>query len=399
MRRAGPTPRGQLYVLAVGVVLAMSPWFATSAVLGDLRARWAIGTIEASWLVITVQLGFVAGAVVSAVTGLADRIRPRRLVLIGAAGAAAANALVVVGDGYGSALVYRFLTGALLALVYPPAMKAMSGWFATGRGVALGTMVGALTLGSALPHLVNALGGFGWVPTLLTISALTLVGGLVIDQLGAPGPHLGAPQRFDPSRIRSLIAIRSFRLATLGYFGHMWELYAMWAWIAVFAGDVVDSDRGASLIAFFVIGIGAAGSVHAGRISDTRGRAIAARWALSGSAAMAVIVGFLVDAPLVVVLMPALVWGYAVVADSAHFSTIVSEEVPAETVGTALTVQLASGFVLSVATIFLVPWVRDATSWGWAFAMLAPGPIVGVWAMRQLEAGRDRTTPEGGVHA
>ena len=375
----------------------MSPWFATSAVLGELRDRWAIGTLEASWLVITVQLGFVAGAAVSATTGLADRLRPRRLVLLGALGAAAANALVVVGDSYTSALVFRTLTGAALALVYPSAMKAMSGWFVTGRGVALGTMVGALTIGSALPHLVNALGGLGWAPTLLTISALTVAGGVAIDQLVVPGPHLGAPQRFDPGRIGALVRLRSFRLATLGYFGHMWELYAMWAWIAVFAGDVVESDRGASLVAFAVIGIGAAGSVHAGRVSDQRGRATAARWALSLSASMAVFVGFLVDAPLIVVLVPALVWGYAVVADSAQFSTIVSEEVPAVMVGTALTVQLASGFVLSVATIFLVPWIRDIASWGWAFALLAPGPLVGVWAMRQLETPTSQTPPEGGA--
>ena len=378
-------------------MLAMSPWFATSAVLGELRDRWAIGTLEASWLVITVQLGFVAGAAVSATTGLADRLRPRRLVLLGALGAAAANALVVVGDSYTSALVFRTLTGAALALVYPSAMKAMSGWFVTGRGVALGTMVGALTIGSALPHLVNALGGLGWAPTLLTISALTVAGGVAIDQLVVPGPHLGAPQRFDPGRIGALVRLRSFRLATLGYFGHMWELYAMWAWIAVFAGDVVESDRGASLVAFAVIGIGAAGSVHAGRVSDQRGRATAARWALSLSASMAVFVGFLVDAPLIVVLVPALVWGYAVVADSAQFSTIVSEEVPAVMVGTALTVQLASGFVLSVATIFLVPWIRDIASWGWAFALLAPGPLVGVWAMRQLETPTSQTPPEGGA--
>ena len=395
MQRVIASPRGQLYVLAGGVVAAMSPWFATSAVLDELRDRWMIDSLDASWLVITVQLGFVAGATLSAYTGLADRLRPQRLVLIGALGAALANGMVVVTDSYYGALGCRFVTGAFLALVYPPAMKAMSGWFATGRGVALGTMVGALTIGSALPHLVNALGGFSWEPTLLIISALTVAGGLMIDRLGAPGPHLGAPQRFDPTRIRSLVAVRSFRLATLGYFGHMWELYAMWAWIAVFAADVIDSDQGSSVFAFVVIGIGAAGSVHAGRISDTRGRAVAARWALSSSAAMALVVGFVADAPLMVVLVPALVWGYSVVADSAQFSTIVSEQVPAETVGTALTVQLASGFVLSVATIFLVPWVRDAAGWGWAFAMLAPGPIIGVWAMRQLEAQPGWSAPAG----
>ena len=387
MSTSAPSPRQQLWILAGGLVLAMSPWFATSAVLGELRVRWSIGTQEASWLVITVQLGFVAGAVLSAVTGLADRIRPRRLVLVGSLGAATANALVVVGDSYGSALVFRSLTGACLALVYPSAMKAMSGWFATGRGFALGTMIGALTIGSALPHLVNALGGFGWVPTLVTISGLTVLGGLVIEGLGRPGPHLSAPQPFDPGRIGGLVRNRSFRLASLGYFGHMWELYAMWAWIAVFAADVVDSSRGASLFAFAVIGIGAAGSVHAGRISDGRGRSVAARWAMTGSGAMALVVGFLEDAPFVVVLVAALVWGYAVVADSAQFSTIVSERVPAESVGTALTLQLASGFVLSVVTIFLLPWVRDEFGWGWAFALLAPGPAAGVWAMRRMERG------------
>lgn len=379
------TPRAQLLLLAGGVVLAMSPWFATSAVIGELRDRWSIGTFESSLLVITVQLGFVLGAVVSATSGLADRVRPRRLVLIGAAGAALANALVVVGDTFGSALVFRTLTGAFLALVYPSAMKAMSSWFAEGRGFALGVMIGGLTIGSALPHLVNALGGLAWEPTLLIVSGLTLTGGLLIDGFGAPGPHLAPPVPFDSARIRGVLANRSFRLASLGYFGHMWELYAMWAWVAVFAGDVVDG-RAASAVAFVVIGIGAAGSIHAGRLSDARGRAYAARRAMELSGLFALFVGFLVDAPAPIVIAALLVWGYAVVADSAQFSTIVSEVVAKDSVGTALTLQLAAGFVLSVITIFLVPAIRDATNWGLAFAVLAPGPAVGVWAMRRLEA-------------
>ncbi|MEM8705853.1 MAG: MFS transporter, partial [Actinomycetota bacterium] len=378
------TPRAQLLLLAGGVVLAMSPWFATSAVIGELRVRWSIGTLEASLLVITVQVGFVLGAVASAVTGLADRVRPRRLVLVGALGAASANALVVVGDTFGSALVFRTLTGAFLALVYPSAMKAMSSWFAEGRGFALGVMIGGLTLGSALPHLVNALGGLAWEPTLLIISGLTLVGGLAIEVFGGPGPHLAPPAPFDAGRIRGVVANRSFRLASLGYFGHMWELYAMWAWVAAFSGDLVEG-RAASAVAFAVIGVGALGSIHAGRVSDRVGRAYAARRAMELSGFVALFAGFLVDVPVPIVVAVLLVWGYAVVADSAQFSTIVSEVVPKDSVGTALTLQLAAGFVLSVVTIFLVPWLRDEFGWGVAFAALAPGPAVGVWAMRTLD--------------
>ncbi|MEO0493275.1 MAG: MFS transporter [Actinomycetota bacterium] len=379
------TPRAQLLLLAAGVVLAMSPWFATSAVIGELRVRWSIGTLESSLLVITVQVGFVIGAVASAVTGLADQVRPRRLVLVGAAGAAAANGLVVVGDSFETALGLRTLTGAFLALVYPSAMKAMSSWFAEGRGFALGVMIGGLTLGSALPHLVNALGGFAWEPTLLIISGLTLGGGLLVEVFGGPGPHLSPPVPFDAGRIRGVVANRSFRLASLGYFGHMWELYAMWAWVAAFSGELVDG-RAASGLAFAVIGVGAFGSIHAGRVSDRLGRAYAARRAMELSGAVAVFVGFLVDAPVPIVAAVLLAWGYAVVADSAQFSTIVSEVVPRDAVGTALTLQLAAGFVLSVVTIFLVPWLRDEFGWGVAFAALAPGPAVGVWAMRTLEA-------------
>ncbi|MDG2113623.1 MAG: MFS transporter, partial [Actinomycetota bacterium] len=365
--------RRQLTVLATAMVLSMSTWFSTAAVLGQLRVDWDLGRASGSWLTIVVQLGFVFGAVVSSLTNLADRVPPRRLILFGAIGAALSNAAIVAVDDYGPALVLRFVTGAFLAGVYPPALKAMSSWYVKGRGFALGVMVGALTLGSALPHLINGLGGLDWEVTLLVASAVTLVGGAVAEVLGADGPHLSTGARFDRRQVARILSNRDFQLASGGYFGHMWELYAMWSWIAAFYGDAFDGGRSASLAAFGVIGIGAAGSLYAGVVSDRRTRCEAAGLAMRWSGTVAVAMGFLLDAPTPIVLGAGLVWGFWVVADSAQFSTIVTEVTDREYVGTALTLQLAIGFVLTVFTIFLVPVVRDAHGWGWAFLLLAPG--------------------------
>ena len=377
--------RRQLAILAGALVLSMSTWFSTAAVLGQLRGDWQLSQAAGAWLTIMVQIGFVAGAVVSSVTNLADRVPPRRLLLLGSLGAAAANLGVVIGDGYGAALAFRFLTGVFLAAVYPPSLKAMSSWYREGRGLALGVMIGALTIGSALPHLINALGGLGWRITLVTASALTAAGGVVADRFGADGPHVTSSAAFDPRQLRAIVANRRFRLASAGYFGHMWELYAMWAWAAAFYGDVFDSARTASLTAFAVIGAGAAGSVHAGLVSDRMTRSDAAAIALRWSASLAVVTGFLIDAPIPIVVGAGLVWGFWVVADSAQFSTIVTEVTDQRYIGTSLTVQLAVGFTLTVFTIFLVPVVRDAAGWGWAFLLLAPGPALGWWAMRTLK--------------
>ncbi len=374
----------------------MSTWFSTAAVLGQLREAWDLTSAQASWLTIVVQLGFVAGAVSSSVSNLADRIAPLQLVFLGSAGAAVANASIAFVDGFGPAVVLRFITGAFLALVYPPALKAMSSWYRTGRGLALGVMIGALAAGSALPHLLNGLGGLDWRLTFLLASGLTLLGGSVASRFGVPGPHSSAPAVFDLSQIGLIVRDRKFVLASIGYFGHMWELYAMWAWMAAFYFDVLGSTRQASFAAFSVIAAGAAGSVYAGLVSDRRTRSEAAALALRWSGSVAVVAGFLVDAPRPIVMAIGLVWGFWVVADSAQFSTIVTETCPPAYIGTALTIQLAAGFVLSVFTIFLVPVIRDAHGWGWAFLMLAPGPLIGMWAMRALRMGPE---PEPVVEA
>jgi len=372
----------------------MSTWFSTAAVLPQLREHWSLSSTAGAWLTILVQIGFVAGALFTALTNLADRIAPRRLILIGTIGAAVVNATIAIVDSFAVAIPARFLTGAFLAAVYPSAMKVMSSWYREGRGFALGVMIGALTIGSALPHLVNAFGGLSWQLTMFATSALTLAGGLIVERVASDGPYAVATAAFDPTQIRAIVRNPKFRLASTGYFGHMWELYAMWAWMAAFYGDVFESRRAASLAAFAVIAIGAVGCLHAGLVSDRRGRPQAAALALRWSALLAVLTGFFVDAPIAIVIIAGLIWGYWVVADSAQFSTIVTEVTDPRYVGTALTLQLAAGFVLTVFTIFLVPVVRDATSWGWAFAMLAPGPVVGWWAMRRLAALAKLTTDQ-----
>jgi len=407
--QADPPGRwGALAVLATAMLLAMSTWFSTSAVLPQLRARWDLTTDQASLLIIAVQLGFVLGAVVSAVFNLPDVIAPRRLMLIGAIGAASANALIMFADGFAGALPLRFATGAFLAGVYPAGLKAMATWFRRGRGLALGVMVGALTLGSAAPHFVNGIGGFDWQAVILVTSALTVAGGLVAELLGREGPFPFPRGRFDPHQARRIIANRGVVLASAGYFGHMWELYAMWAWFAAFYADALarqgeeDVTRAASLAAFAVIGIGAAGCWVGGLLADRYGRARIAALAMTVSGAAAVTIGLVRNLRPEVVLVVGLVWGFWVVADSALFSTIVTELADQSYVGTAVTLQLAAGFTLTVATIWLVPFLRDHLSWTWAFAFLAPGPLLGVWAMRALErsaaSGRIATTlPASGV--
>jgi len=376
----------QLVVLAIALVLSMSTWFSTAAVAGPLSEAWQLSTSELAWLVITVQLGFVVGAIVITVVGVADRFGPRRLVLVGAVSAAAANATLTLVSSLQPALIARFATGAALAAVYPPAMKAMSSWYRHGRGLALGVMVGALTVGSALPHLINGLGGLPWRATLAVASATTVLGGLITELVVRDGPYSSAPTRVAMTHIGQIVANRGFLLACAGYFGHMWELYAMWAWIAAFYGDVLGSTRAASFAAFAAIGIGGLGSIYVGTLSDSTTRPRAAALALRWSGATAVVIGFLIDAPPAVTILLGLFWGFWVVADSAQFSTIVTEVIEPRLIGTALTLQLALGFVLTVFTIFLVPIVRDAAGWGFAFLMLAPGPALGALAMWRLEA-------------
>jgi MFS family permease len=311
--------------------------------------------------------------------------------IVSSFGAAAVNLLLLAADGPALAVPMRFLTGAFLAGLYPPALKLMATWFTKGRGTALGVMVGALTLGSALPHLVNALGGLEWETVIVATSASTAAGAVVVWTLVREGPFSFPPAVFDVRQARLVCTQRKVLLTSLGYFGHMWELYAMWAWFVVFfraslAKAETSDGSFAALATFAVIGIGAIGCYVGGILGDRWGRARLNLWSLTVSGACAASIGLTFGRAPGLVLALALVWGFAIVADSAQYSTLVTEHADQRYVGTALTLQLALGFLLTVVTIWLIPWFESAVSWRAAFLLLVPGPLVGIVAMRRLSS-------------
>jgi len=367
----------------------MSTWFSASAVIPQLREEWGLSDGAAAWLTIAVQLGFVAGAVLSSLFNLSDVVPVRTVMIVSSVGAATVNLLLLFADGPFVALPLRFLTGAFLAGLYPPALKLMATWFTTGRGTALGVMVGALTLGSALPHLVNALGGLDWPTVIVFTSLATALGALIVWALVREGPFPFPRAVFDMSQWRLVFANRTLRLAGIGYLGHMWELYAMWAWFLVFfRSSLIESGSSdgafAAAATFGVIGIGALGCYAGGVLADRWGRARLNLWSLTVSGTCAVLIGLSYGKAPGVVLAIAFVWGFAIVADSAQYSTLVTEHADQRYVGTALTLQLAGGFLLTVVTIWLIPWFESAVSWRWAFLLLVPGPLIGIEAMRRL---------------
>jgi MFS family permease len=379
-----------LALLAVTLVLGMTTWFSASAVIPQLREAWSLSATAAAWLTIAVQLGFVAGAVVSSALNVSDVLPPRAVIAGGAVGAAVVNGLLVAAGGPGGAMPLRFLTGFFLAGVYPPALKLMATWFRRGRGTALGILVGALTLGTAAPHLVNGLGGLDWRVVVYATSVMTAAAGLLALTV-RDGPFPFARSAFDPSQARRAFANRGVRLASLGYFGHMWELYALWTWFIVFFTASVerrgwDTSTAPAYGAFAVIGIGALGCWAGGVLGDRWGRTRTTAAMMMVSATCSILAGFLFGAPPWIVLALSLVWGFTVVADSAQFSAIVTELADQAYVGTALTIQLAVGFTLTVATIWLIPLLEESFGWRWAFAFLAPGPALGTAAMLKLRS-------------
>jgi len=390
-----------LTLLACAELLGMSLWFAASAVSSQLGARWQLSSSAVGWITAIVQLGFVLGTAVSAFLNLADIVPARRLFALSAILGSVANATVLITPSYRGLLACRLLTGFALAGVYPPAMKMISTWFRARRGLAVGTVVGALTVGKAGPYLIHAVPGAGTVPVVLSASIAAFIAALLVLLFYREGPFPFPPRPFSWGLVAIVVRERRWRLATGGYLGHMFELYSAWTWIPTFvaysaaamgmpAGKARDSL--AALVAFCAIAIGGVGCVWGGIIADRRGREWLVTMAMAASGVCALLIGFAFGQTLWLLIPIALAWGFFVIADSAQFSVLVTESVPPHAVGTALTIQTSLGFLLTMISIQLVPPVATAIGWRWAFAMLAAGPAVGIAAIRRLQ----RTTVKAG---
>ena len=385
--------RQQLALLSLAMLLGMSPWFSATAVAPALAERWGASVSTTAWLTMAVQLGFVGGTLLSALLMLPDRWSARRLAGGSALVAAATTALIILrSDSPGEAIGLRMVTGAALAGVYPPGMKLVAGWWRDRRGMAIGVLIGFLTIGSASPHLVRALvPPSEWQLVLAGAALCSALAAVVILRWVREGPYQAPPTPFDAHGLRRIIGDRGVVLATGGYLGHMWELYAMWSSIGIFWAFVIArrslDPALAPTLAFTTIAIGIVGCIAAGIVADRVGRARVTIIAMAVSGACALSIGRLLDAPLPLLAIVAIVWGIAIIADSAQFSACITELAPREYVGTALTIQTCLGFLLTMVTIRLVPvWVAR---WGWelAYAPLAIGPALGILAMWRLGRG------------
>jgi MFS family permease len=393
--RRDVSPRRVLLLLSLAELLAMSLWFTGTAVLPQITGVWHSGLELGSWLTISVQLGFAAGAITFALFNISDVFSPIPVFVVSALAAAAANAAFAwTVQQPLTAIILRGLTGFFLAGVYPVGMKIMTGWFQRGRGLALAVLVGALTVGSAVPHGLNSVGAIPWRGVVLLGTLLGVLGALIVTVAVRQGPFAMPKSQLDFRQVFEIVRNRPLRLANCGYLGHMWELYGFWGWIAlIFATSAGWPRSKYELAAALAIAIGAVGCIWGGAVSDklqdrsaaerVSQRAKVTMIAMGVSAACCITAALIFHHPLLLLAL-SLVWGIAVIADSAQFSTIISEVSDKSYVGTALTCQVAAGFLLTAFSIRWLAAVAAHFGWPWAMASMSVGPLLGIWAMNGL---------------
>ncbi|MCU0790108.1 MAG: MFS transporter [Nitratireductor sp.] len=402
MPAAGEQGRWRALALTgLALVLSLMTWFSATAVLPEFVADRGLSPTQAIWLTNAVQAGFAFGALASSFLALADIWPVTRIMAVAAILAALANLMLLADMGGMTSVFSRFFTGVALAGIYPPALKFISTWFRRGRGMAMGAMVGALTFGSALPHLVRAGGaGLHWEAIVVTCSAGGLLAAIVFGLLLREGPHAHARTTVDLRQIGTIIRNKPVMLANAGYFGHMWELYAVWGWFLAYARNASANGlalANASLLTFGLIAMGAAGCMIGGLMADRVGRCLTTMSMLAVSGASALLIGVFYDGPLWAFVAIALIWGFSVVADSAQFSAAVSELANPKLVGSSLAFQMGVGFTISIVATWITPLVADLLgSWRWTFIILAPGPILGFLAMLALRRNPASAAMAGG---
>lgn len=380
-----------LALVSTAVFLTSSTWFSGTAAAPDLIHSWGLSSTESAWLTISVQLGFIAGTFLYAFFNLADVFNPRRVFFVSALLGAAFNAaFALIADGLPTAFAFRALTGVTLAGIYPVGMKLVASWFRSQLGWRLGILVGALTLGTAFPYLIQTLGSqFDWRTLAGTASILALAGGCLVLLALSDGPFLKARAPFDARMLWRVFAHLPFRRTAFGYFGHMWELYAFWSMIifylgARFQGDDLSDGTGLSLLAFLIIATGSLGCILGGWVSRRIGEKKVAQFSLMVSCILCLSSGVLyeLNSGLLVALL--LIWGFFVVSDSPQFSALAVRFCPSQYTGTALTVQNGLGFTITVISIQLTPWMAEILGWRWALTFLGVGPLIGLYFLQQL---------------
>ncbi len=382
-----------LALLSVAELLAMSVWFTASAIGPELQVRWGLSASELGWLTTAVQFGFVVGTAAAAFLNLADILPSKLYFAATALLAAAANGLLLLAPGLQEALPARFMTGFFLAGVYPPAMKMISTWFRKSRGLAIGTVVGALTVGKATPYLLKALPEVSLEGVVIGASLGALLGGSMVLTSYRDGPFTFSRASFSWGLLTRVVRHRETRLAIFGYLGHMWELYAMWTWVPAFllaSAEAATASGGSpqtslvDLASFGAIAAGGLGCVWGGWAADRIGRERLVNLAMMASGGCSLLVGFFFGWSFWILVPLTWIWGFFVVADSAQFSALVTEVAPQEAVGTALTLQTSAGFLLTMVTIQGLPIITETFGWVWAFPVLALGPVFGIGAILRL---------------